>query len=188
MNQRLAQTVSEVERHVAAGGWDQPPKLFALVDTAELVRREPALAATMGLRAGQVPPGSLTPIEQEDLGAEPLEEVLARMAWPAEVLGCAIVHEVVVLPEAAEAAILEDTDVPRWAAEHPQRRDVRMAVGVLRDGSRAAALRLRGSHPAEPGQVVGASGPDLPAGHDEVLTGPDLAPRLADALAATLAD
>ena len=59
-------------------------------------------------------------------------------------------------------------DVVDWASDHPERREARLAVAVLRDGSRACTVRLRG--------------PD----EDELLVGPDLAPALADALAATL--
>jgi hypothetical protein len=45
-----------------------------------------------------------------------------------------------------------------------------MAVGVLRDGSREAVLRLRGKDGSE----------------DERVTGGDLAPALSEALLATL--
>lgn len=166
--------VREVERHVAEGGWDQRPKLFALVETADLVRAEPALAAQLGLAEQVVPPGSLTPVEQEDLGDRPLDEALATIAWPAEVLGCALVQEVVVLPPTAEEEMPADGDPEAWAVAHPDRREVRMVVGVLRDGSRASALRLR---------TAGGG-----TGEEDVLTGPDLAPGLAAALAATLAD
>lgn len=181
MAARLDVLVREVERHVAEGGWDQRPKLFALVETADLVRREPALAAQLGLAESVVPPGSLTPVEQDDLGDRPLDEALARIAWPAEVLGCALVHEVVVLPPAAEEQLPADGDPEAWAAAHPDRREVRMAVGVLRDGSRAAALRLRAA-----GDGSGDDGGGT--GEEDVLTGPDLAPGLVAALAATLAD
>ncbi|MCW2777511.1 MAG: uncharacterized protein JWN17_1236, partial [Frankiales bacterium] len=44
----LQAVLSEVERHVAEAGWDQPAQLFALVDTEELLRAEPQLATTMG--------------------------------------------------------------------------------------------------------------------------------------------
>ena len=54
--------VTEVEGHLAEAGWDQPPQLFALVDTEQLLRAEPQLATTMGIVAGQ--PGSLTPVAQ----------------------------------------------------------------------------------------------------------------------------
>ena len=169
----LQLTVLEVERHVAEAGWDQPPHLYALVETADLLRREPHLAAALGMSATTAAAGSLTPVEQEGLSQGPLDDVLAGIAWPGEVLGCALVHEVVVLPpEVEHAAPPEGEAVAAWAAAHPARRDVRLAVGVLRDGSRACALRLRAGTES--------------AADDDVLSGPDLAPRLADALLATL--
>lgn len=163
----LFAVVGEVEEHVAEAGWDQPPQLFALVDTEELLCAEPQLAQTMGLVAAR--PGSLTPVQQDDLGEAPLDEALAAIEFGPEVLGVVLVHEVVVLPPAAEAAI-GDADPVVYAATHPDRRDVRMVVGVVRDGSRECVLRLRGSD----GQA------------DDRVTGPDLAPALADALLATL--
>lgn len=168
----LETTIVEIERHVAASGWDRPPVLFALVDTVELVREEPALAADLGLAEAAVP-GSVTPIEQEPLEDLPLDEVLAGITWPGEVLGCAVVHEVLVLPPSAEAERPSEDNAADWAAGHPERREVRLAVAVLRDGSRASALRVR------------RQGSD-PTAIDEVLVGPDLAPNLADALLDTL--
>ena len=67
-----------------------------------------------------------------------------------------------------EEAMPLHADVVDWASDHPERREARLAVAVLRDGSRACTIRLRG--------------PD----EDDLLVGPDLAPALADALAATL--
>ena len=163
----LFAVVGEVEEHVAEAGWDQPPQLFALVDTEELLRAEPQLARTMGLVAAR--PGSLTPVQQDDLGDAPLDEALAAIEFGPEVLGVVLAHEVVVLPPAAEAAI-GAADPVDYAATHPDRRDVRMVVGVARDGSRECVLRLRGGD-GEP---------------DDRVTGPDLAPALADALLATL--
>ena len=58
----LSAVVGEVEGHVAEAGWDQPPQLFALVQTEQLLRTEPQLASTMGLVAAD--PASLTPIAQ----------------------------------------------------------------------------------------------------------------------------
>jgi hypothetical protein len=76
------------------------------------------------------------------------------------------------LPPSEESELpADEQEALRWVAEHPAREEVRLVVAVLRDGSRAAALRMRS--------------------HDEetaVLSGPDLVPGLADALAATLAD
>ena len=166
----LADVVAEVEGHVAEAGWDQPPQLFALVDTEELLRAEPQLAGTMGLVADR--PGSLTPVAQEPLQQGPLDEVLAGIEFGDQVLGVVLAHEVLVLPPSAEAAA-RDADGPldvAAVAAHPEAREVRMVVGVVRDGSRATVLRLRGAGPQD----------------DERLTGPDLAPALADALLATL--
>ena len=162
----LQAVVGEVETHVAEAGWDQPPQLFALVDTEELLRAEPQLATTMGIVAGQ--PGSLTPVAQDPLGEGPLDEALGRIMFGEQVLGVVLAHEVLVLPPSAEQEAQElDAEA---AAAHPQAREVRMVVGVVRDGSQAAVLRLRGT---------GEDG-------DERVTGPDLAPALAAALLATL--
>ncbi len=101
----LQSVVGEVEGHVAEAGWDQPPQLFALVPTEQLLRAEPQLAATMGLVAGD--PSSLTPVAQEPLSDGPLDEQLARMVFGEEVLGVVLAHEVLVLPPAAEAAVAD---------------------------------------------------------------------------------
>ena len=96
MTSRLAQAVREIEEHVAAAGWDQPPRLFALVHTAELLAREPGLAAALGAsdRDGE-PVAELTPVEQEEL---PDARARSRscwpgIAWPDEVAGAALVVE-----------------------------------------------------------------------------------------------
>ncbi len=80
----LASAVLEIESHVAESGWDQPGRLYALVPTADLVRREPALAAAMGLDDASAD-GSLTPIEQEQLPPDRFEASLAAIAWGPEV-------------------------------------------------------------------------------------------------------
>lgn len=168
----LQSVVGEVEGHVAEAGWDQPPQLFALVATEQLLRAEPQLASTMGLVAGD--PASLTPIAQEGLTDAPLDTQLSAMVFSEEVLGVVLAHEVLVLPPAAEAALVEleeaGADPVAVAAEHPERREVRMVVGVVRGGGSACVLRLRGATDAE----------------DERVTGPGLAPALAAALLATL--
>lgn len=167
----LKAVVAELELHADATGWDRPPTLYALVDTAELVAAEPTLASQLGLTPQTVAPGSITPIEQESLGDRPLDEALARIAWPDTVLGCALVHEVLVLPPDAEREQPVDADPVAWASEHADRREVRMTVAVLRDGARAAALRVRPTGPEE---------------RAEAAFGEDLAPNLAEALLATL--
>ena len=164
----LQSVVGEVEGHVAEAGWDQPPQLFALVQTEQLLRAEPQLGQTMGLVAGD--PSSLTPIAQEPLGEGPLDERLASLVFGDEVLGVVLAQEVLVLPPTAEAALTEVEDPAAAAAQHPERREVRMVVGVARGGAQACVLRLRGQTPEQ----------------DERVTGPDLAPALAAALLATL--
>ncbi|WP_239313685.1 MULTISPECIES: PPA1309 family protein [unclassified Frankia] len=158
----LTAVVLEVERHVADLGWDQPSQVYALADTAELIAREPALASHIGDTA----PGSLTPVEQEPLPAGRLDEVLAAIGWPPEVLGCVLVTELVVLPPSAEQETpYDERDIEIWAASHPERQDVRLAVGVTRDGQHASCLRVRGD--------------------DELVVDPDLADSLVDGLLAT---
>jgi hypothetical protein len=170
----LAQAVADIEAHAAAAGWDAPARLFALVRTSELLAAEPGLAERMGLDPGA--PDALTPVEQEELAADrPLDEVLAGIAWPPEVAGCALVNEVLVLPPAVEDEAPDGGDseaAAEWAASHPMRREVRMVVAVLRDGSRESLLRVRA-----------IDGTD-----DDIVGGADLVPGLADALAATLVD
>ena len=163
----LEEVVQDLERHTAAEGWDAAPRLYALVESAELRRAEPELAERLGLSPDV---DTLAALEQPALPEQAdLEDTLATIAWPDTVAGCAIVLERVVLPPEVEDEIPEDeAEAAEWAARHPAREDVRMIVGVLRDGSRHAALRLR-RHDLE----------------DEVLLGPDLVPGLADALAAT---
>lgn len=171
MNARLTQVVVDIERHVAAGGWDQPPHLYALVETADLLQREPQLADELDIAAAE--PGSLTPVDQGDLPEhDSLEDLLGGISWPPEVLGTALTVERLMIPPAAEREMPQDEgEALRWLAAHPEREEVRLVVAVLRDGSRAAALRMR-SHDDE----------------KAVLSGPDLVPALADALASTLTD
>lgn len=161
--------VHEVELHVAADGWDQPARLFALVDTARLLAEEPSIAAQVDTD-GMHP---LTPVEQEGLPPhDSLEELLATLAWPEAVTGTAVVVERILLPAGVEEDLpADEEEALRVVSEHPERREVRIAVAVLRDGSRASAIRLR-EHDAD----------------SEVLAGPDLVPGLGDALAATLSE
>ena len=152
----LASAVLEIEAHVAAGGWDQPNRLYALVDTAQLVQREPALASLMGLDAASAA-GSLTPVEQDQLTpGQLLEQVLGSITWGPEVTGCAAVVERLVLPPGADEQI---PDAPalaeEFAREHPGRQEVRIVAGATRAGSTYCALRLR-AHDDDQSVVGGA--------------------------------
>ncbi|MGF7235978.1 MAG: PPA1309 family protein [Frankia sp.] len=161
-NDELTSVVLEVEQHVANAGWDQPSQVYALADTGELLAREPSLQSHIG----DAPAGSLTPVEQEPLPGGRLDDVLAGIGWPGEVLGCVLVTELVVLPPSAEhEAPYDERDIERWAATHPERQDVRLAVGVMRDGRHASCLRVRND--------------------DDLVVHPDLADNLIDVLLAT---
>jgi len=168
----LAAAVLEIEAHVAGDGWDRPARLYALVDTADLVAAEPALASLMGLDESSAA-GSLTPIEQDQLvSGERLEDVLQTTAWPSGVVGCAAVVERLVLPPGADGEIPEDpAEAEEYAARHPDRQEVRIVAGVTRGGSTYTALRLRAHDDAQ--SVVG---------------GADLVPQLTQLLAATLSE
>ena len=168
----LAAAVLEIESHHAGAGWDQPARLYALVDTAELVAHEPALAAAMGLDRSAAK-GSLTPVEQDQLAPDQLlDTVLQSISWPPGVAGCAAVVERLVLPTDADGQIPEDpAAAEEFAREHPDRQEVRMVAGATRAGATYCALRLRA--------------------HDEdqsVVGGRDLVPGLLELLVATLHD
>ncbi|MET8974499.1 PPA1309 family protein [Streptomyces sp. NPDC004539] len=170
----LTRAVLEIDEYVSGLGWDQPARLFALVDTARLRAEEPRLAAQLGLEDAPETAG-LTPIEQDEVPAsQPLDEFLATIAWPAAVTGCALTVERLMLPPSAEAQVpsdLNEARLAKWVAAYPDRQEVRMTVAVLRDGTRDSAVRLREK--------------DTPT---EVLTGGALVPGLAEALSATFAD
>ena len=168
MTSLLQETLVEIERHVAQSGWDQPPQIFALARTNELAVREPTLAASLGLDPERTPSGGLTPVEQGPLPDGPVDESLEQIGWPAEVAGCALVQEIMMLPPSAEQAMPAGASALDWVAGHPKRQEARLAVAVLRDGSRACAIRVRGPNEAD------------------LLVGADLAPNLTAALLATL--
>lgn len=181
----LRRVVLEVEAHVSSAGWDQPPRLYALVRTADLVAAEPALADQLAVSLRDDPDGYTT-IEQEELPADqPLEDVLDDLEWPDAVHGCAVVLERIMLPPEAEADLPDNpVELVQAVAEHPQRREVRLVAAVSRDGDRHSAVRSR------PVLVDGAASDGHSSDGEQVaselLEGPDLVPGLTDALRRTL--
>jgi hypothetical protein len=166
----LAAAVLEIENHIAQSGWDQPARLYALVETARIVAQEPDLAAQMGLDAASED-GSFTPVEQDALPpGQALEVTLESIAWPDDVAGCAAVVERLVLPPDVDPEIPEDPeDAELFAREHPLRQEVRIVAGATRAGATYCALRLRA--------------------HDDdqsVVDGTELVPGLLDLLRTTL--
>ncbi len=166
MGEALVAALVEVERHVGRLGWDQPARLFALVRTADLIAAEPHLATQLSAAA----PDGYSSVEQDEFhaGAD-LGESLARIAWPPTVTGCVLAVERAFLPAAAEATLPDDpAAAAAVVAAHPQRMDLRVVVGVTRDGQQHGVARVRSQ-----------DGGDL-------LSGADLVPALAEALAHTL--
>jgi hypothetical protein len=165
----LAAAVLEIESHIAGAGWDQPARLYALVDTARIVAQEPTLAAQMGLDAA-AEEGSFTPVEQDALPDQPLEVTLETIVWPPEVTGCAAVVERLVLPPGVDADIPDDpAAAEEFASNHPLRQEVRIVAGATRAGATYCALRLRA--------------------HDDdqsVVDGTELVPGLLELLRSTL--
>lgn len=166
----LADAVREIERHVAAGGWDGPVRVFALVGTARALEAEPDLATQLPpevLEAAAGDPHHLTSIEQEGLPEAPtLEQLLASLTWPSTVDGAAVVVERVVLPPSAEEGIPTDPDEAlAYLMAHPERQDVRLAVAVLREGPAWCAVRSR----AHDDDAAVAGGPDVVPGLVEAV-------------------
>jgi hypothetical protein len=160
----LRRAALEVEAHVAAEGWDQSPRLFALVPTADLVAHEPALADQLSSD-----PDGITPVEQELDPSRELEDLLTEIEWPDAVIGCAAVIERIMLPPEAEASLPDDPEaLVAAAAAHPDRQEVRLVAAVTRDGRSHSAVRARDPLDAE------------------LLEGPDLVPGLIEHLRGTL--
>ena len=169
----LADAVREIERHVAAAGWDGPVRVFALVRTGAALEASPELAEQLPpdvVALARADPHHLTSVEQEGLPpAADLEELLGGLSWPPTVDGAAVVVERVMLPPQAEEGMPADEEAALdYLMAHPERQDVRIAVAALRSGEAWTALRTR-AHDSD----------------DDVALGPDLVPGLLAALRAT---
>lgn len=155
----LALAVAEIEEFAARFGWDGPVLVFSLVRTHEAAAADPSFAAQLTPAELQAAPADhLTPVQQEDLpAADSIEELLARLAWPEAVAGAAVVVERVIQAHDGEVALA--------SGSHPER-EVRLAVGVLRDGTDWTVLRMRAHDRA----ADRAQGPGLVPGLAEALT------------------
>ncbi|NRQ49957.1 hypothetical protein HQK15_08920 [Aeromicrobium sp. YC3-14] len=156
----LRQAALEVESHVGSEGWDQAPRLFALVPTADLIAAEPGLAEQLSDDHD-----GYTPIEQELPQGRELEDLLTEIEWPDAVTGCAAVIERIMLPPEAEESLPDDPEaIVEVAASHPDRREVRLVAAVTRDGQAHSAVRAK-----DPDDAVLLEGPDLVPGLIEHL-------------------
>ncbi|GAB3928883.1 hypothetical protein GCM10011575_13640 [Microlunatus endophyticus] len=169
----LAAALIELERHIGQAGWDQAPRLFALVNTDSMLAAEPQLATQLGLRGSAEGghPDALTAVEQDQF--RPGEDLLADLStifWPETVFGCALSLESTFLPSGADADIPDDPALAAaYVAQHEQRLELRVVMGVDRAGNTHGVARLRNDP-------------------DELLGSPDLVPGLTEALAQTLTD
>ncbi|MEE6280197.1 PPA1309 family protein [Georgenia sp. MJ170] len=169
----LTTAVRDIERHVNELGWDRPVTVFALVNTAAALAVNPSLSTELpdgAAEAAEDDPEHLLSVEQDGLpDADSLEDLLAQLAWPAEVDGAAIVVERVVVPPEAEIDLPDGADEAlAYLEAHPDRQDVRLAVGVLRTGESWCTLRTRAND-----------------ADDAVAGSPDAVPGLVAALRAT---
>ncbi|MEZ7897279.1 MAG: PPA1309 family protein [Flaviflexus sp.] len=169
----LKDAVTDIEKFVAADGWDAPIRIFAIIKAIPALEKTPELAEELPTDVAInaiTDPNTLFSVEQEGLPqASTLEELLAQLAWPEEVDGAAIVAERIIVPPSAEKDLPKDQQRALVSlTEHPEREDVRMAVGYMREGQTWCAIRTR-SHDND----------------DEVIGSPDAVPGLVAALKAT---
>lgn len=162
---RLIACLADIERHVSDNGWDQPARLFALVATSTLLEVEPQLKG----RVPETMEDALTAVEQDEFasGVDVLER-LHQIFFPETVDGVAIAMERTFLPARFEDEIPDDPEAAvDFVMQHPEKTDVRVVVGVLRDGTQHGLARL-------------VSNPD------DLLGAADLVPGLTEALNRTL--
>jgi hypothetical protein len=163
----LTAAVTEVEDFAAAGGWDAPRRLFALVETAALLAAEPGLA-------GSIDGASVyTPIAQDDLPEGDLADALAGISWPDEVAGCVLALGILagaVDDQRGPADPFDETDGPTAPDGHDIVPEGRLVAGVLRDRPDGWCLLRWRTAP------------------EDLLSGAGLAPGLVSALHATFED
>lgn len=159
----LAAALREIAEYIDEGGLDDAGSLgsavvFALVETAQLARAEPGLAAVLA-EGGPLTPVQQHPNDTDAVAEDPvdLERYLATTHWPESVTGCAIVQNILVVPPGTPP----ETD----PSDHHTGRPAQLFVGALRSGSTLAFLRV--------------------LGESELRTTEDLAASLIDAIRST---
>jgi len=124
----LAETIRELDQHVADSGWDQPARLFAIVPTADLATDHPELVSPEH-------PGQFMFVEQDaPLDNENLIGSLEQISWPFEIMGAAL---------AIERLISMQPDDEIDAEAESQTQELRIIALVMRDGSNMNAIRQR---------------------------------------------
>lgn len=198
----LAAAVLEIARHVedspaeSAASVSAPPRFFALVNTAQMLEAQPALASVLGEDAAMMlasDPHHLTSVELEpestaasgaSAPTDPLQ-ALEQVAWPQPSSGGAMVcdlaadHWSIAADNAAPATSSTaatpgtSTDVDALRSRLGTGR-LRVIIASLADGTAWTALQPQ-SHTDGPGQGEQFMGPALM---------PELTAALADSVAA----
>ncbi|MFP7696926.1 PPA1309 family protein [Trueperella sp. LYQ143] len=166
----LQQVIYEIESQVARLGWDGPPRLYALVNAHEALQHTPDLrdhidSAALANLADDA--HTFLAIEQDQLplGVD-IAELLPTIEWPEEVAGAAICLEQLFLPPEYDHDIPQDPEeAAAFVAQHPHRMEVRIAAGIVREGTSWSVARMRKFDDDK-----------------NVLSGPALAPALVELL------
>lgn len=168
----LRNVVDEIEIGSSKRGWDQPPALYALVYTQDLLSAQDLPPdVEEGIRAAWNGSSShLSAILQDFINEDQLEETLPKLAWPDSVAGVAVsVERIIVPPEVDEAAPEDPEEALKFINEHPARSDVRLTVGVLRGGQSWCEIRTKAFDQRE-----------------DVVKGGNLVPQLVELIEASL--
>lgn len=136
----LEAPLREIEAQVAADGWDQPVRLFAMFDTHRLLVEQPELKASLG--DGDLAP--ITSVEQDVPDHDDLTDLFAHLGWANSVHGVAVVAERIVIPSASERELPADMQRARALAQgDPRAHDLRVAAAATREGDHLCLLRWR---------------------------------------------
>ena len=142
----LRKVVLEIERGAAGLGWDRPPMLYALVPTETLLDTDglPEDMRETLIASKDENPFHLSAVLQDLDTSEDVEDVLPRIGWPEAVQGAALtVERLVVPPEVEEEAPEDPEEALEFISNHPSRTEVRLVIGVNREGDTWSAIRTR---------------------------------------------
>ena len=123
-------------------GWGERPHLYALTEpTSPEPRTVSALTRCSGAR-----PDALVPVEQERLPDGDLVDGPRGIHWPADVVGCVLVTELVDPAAEKRGRSRPSTRSRRGNGRALGRTDVpaRLVVGVRRSGEHMCGLRIKG--------------------------------------------
>lgn len=142
----LQKVTTDLERDNAKKGWDQPPALYALVPTKDLLQLED-LAPAARVDLEETWDGSethLAAVLQAALQEDNVEDFLPRIVWPDSVAGAALSVERIIVPPEVEDDAPEDPDEAlEYISNHPARTDVRLTIGVSREGESWCLIRTK---------------------------------------------